>query len=867
MANNEFVVKNGLIVSGSTNVSGSIAATSFTGSFSGSIAAPGSDTFIIRNIGGALGATDDLFYDNVDSEARLTIGLGSGGADGVRFIGPMGPFIYADGPTSIFRFGNGQDGLEIDGGTNSLILRANNKTILLGNGSTGTASFPGGVNVTGSLNVSGSGKFSEHVILSGSLEFQGTTNNLYFAPSTDVRNWYLTGKNFSVTDQDATPNGIYFKDDGTRFYIIGASGDRIYQYDLSTAWDASTAVYNSVNLSVAIRDTVPTDLFISPDGSILFMLGDTNNAVYRYDLTTPWDISAVTFINSFSVTAEEATPNGLYFDPTGTNMYVVGTTGDDVNQYTLGTAWDLTTAAFLQSASLLPFESSPTAISFNNSGSRMYILGTTGDDITEFRLTTPWDVSTATFFSTGFTFVTETVPGGLYYNETEEVAYVVGNTVDTVIGLKTSPQIKYYGDSFVTDGQMFIGGRFETANEAYINGTLNASSTITTGGSLVSSNSSFSTSNINLGTGTSTVNVNIGGNGAVSTNNRFAYGATAAGLTKTIQIGTGGLSGSITNLEIGAQLPSGSTLNTTIGSLPSSGRTALVQNTQFAQNAFINNTLNVSNNPYILDSAQSASGNIPVFDSFTEVSNTLLNLHTPDTGSGWSRVQIGAFTTPTMTVFGATNTAGPTSTVADQGVIYRQDTPLTSPDYEVSINLVTQDSSDDVLWLFARYQDGNNWYGVRWSTSQSTCILVRKLNGIFTTLATLLTAPVVGATTLSIRVQDGIIVVTNGGNVVMSAYDPYITSAGYAAIGGGNIGLTSTDDFDATWKFDNFQVRYYQPGIQTSNITGSLNISNIVTLTPQSPLPTGVPTGSFAVSSSVPTKPYFWDGSSWNSLY
>ena len=50
-------------------------------------------------------------------------------------------------------------------------------------------------------------------------------------------------------------------------------------------------------------------------------------------------------------------------------------------------------------------------------------------------------------------------------------------------------------------------------------------------------------------------------------------------------------------------------------------------------------------------------------------------------------------------------------------------------------------------------------------------------------------------------------------------------------------------------------------------ITGSLNISNIVTLTPQDPLPSGVPTGSFAVSSSSPPKPYFWDGSSWNSLY
>jgi hypothetical protein len=50
-------------------------------------------------------------------------------------------------------------------------------------------------------------------------------------------------------------------------------------------------------------------------------------------------------------------------------------------------------------------------------------------------------------------------------------------------------------------------------------------------------------------------------------------------------------------------------------------------------------------------------------------------------------------------------------------------------------------------------------------------------------------------------------------------------------------------------------------------ITGSVNISSVLTLTPQSPLPSGVATGSFAVSSSVPPKPYFYDGTTWNALY
>ena len=43
--------------------------------------------------------------------------------------------------------------------------------------------------------------------------------------------------------------------------------------------------------------------------------------------------------------------------------------------------------------------------------------------------------------------------------------------------------------------------------------------------------------------------------------------------------------------------------------------------------------------------------------------------------------------------------------------------------------------------------------------------------------------------------------------------------------------------------------------------------TSLISLTPQDPLPAGVPTGSFAVSSSRPPIPYFWDGSIWRALY
>ena len=51
------------------------------------------------------------------------------------------------------------------------------------------------------------------------------------------------------------------------------------------------------------------------------------------------------------------------------------------------------------------------------------------------------------------------------------------------------------------------------------------------------------------------------------------------------------------------------------------------------------------------------------------------------------------------------------------------------------------------------------------------------------------------------------------------------------------------------------------------HVSGSARIDEVLTLTPLDPLPTGSPTGSFAVSASVPPIPYFYDGTSWNALY
>jgi sugar lactone lactonase YvrE len=88
---------------------------------------------------------------------------------------------------------------------------------------------------------------------------------------------------------------------------------------------------------------------------------------------------------------------GLFFKPDGTKMYVIGTVGDDVNEYDLSTAWDITTASYLQNFSVAAQEINPTSIFFKPDGTKMYVVGSVGDDVNEYDLSTAWDVSTASY--------------------------------------------------------------------------------------------------------------------------------------------------------------------------------------------------------------------------------------------------------------------------------------------------------------------------------------------------------------------------------------------------------------------------------------------------------------------------------------
>jgi DNA-binding beta-propeller fold protein YncE len=247
--------------------------------------------------------------------------------------------------------------------------------------------------------------------------------------------WYLYDvrflQSFSVAAQEIFPTGIFFKPDGTKMYIVGNSGDDVNEYDLSSAWDVSTAVYLQ-NFSVAAQDGAPQGVFFKPDGTKMYIVGSADDEVNEYDLSSAWDVSTAVYLQNFSVAAQETTPTGVFFKPDGTKMYIVGRSGDDVNEYDLSSAWDVSTSVFLQNFSVAAQETAPDGIFFKPDGTKMYIVGDAGNDVNEYDLSSAWDVSTAVYLQNFSVAAQDTSPADIFFKPDGTKMYIVGSADDEV---------------------------------------------------------------------------------------------------------------------------------------------------------------------------------------------------------------------------------------------------------------------------------------------------------------------------------------------------------------------------------------------------------------------------------------------------
>tara|TARA_B110001450_G_scaffold58704_1_gene55387 strand:+ start:136 stop:2037 length:1902 start_codon:yes stop_codon:yes gene_type:complete len=217
------------------------------------------------------------------------------------------------------------------------------------------------------------------------------------------------------------PTAGFFKPGGARYFTAASSGtanDSVYEFDLSTNYDVTSidaSTFEDVT-STLWQTAYPAGLYFKSDGTEMYVLhipsGNGFN-IYQHSLSTAWDITS---FNNTNVPVGTPTSNtnsyniNLNFNAAGTKCYVAvqdpGIAGAnyiyELNEYTLSTAWDITTISNATTGNLdVSDYIRARAYAFKNSGDDLYAIGSnidnTGYIIVEYELSTGYDIDTASY--------------------------------------------------------------------------------------------------------------------------------------------------------------------------------------------------------------------------------------------------------------------------------------------------------------------------------------------------------------------------------------------------------------------------------------------------------------------------------------
>jgi sugar lactone lactonase YvrE len=289
---------------------------------------------------------------------------------------------------------------------------------------TGTVVVQGGT-VTGMSSLTTGGKYY--------VQDDGTLTSPNATEAYSINGATYDSVSFDVT-QDSTITGMCFNGDGTKMYVCGESSDKVYQYSLSSAYDLSTASYDSVSLDVSSQQGAPRSVVFNNDGSALYIVGTSAAAVHQYTLTTPYDLSTGSYASkTVSVSTQELYPCGVIFNNDGASMYVVGSQNDTVYQYTLSTPFDVSTASYAsKSMSVNSEQTSPTGLAFNSDGTKIFVIGETTPKINQYTLSSAYDISTGSYDSVSYTYSEGTVPRDIVWGNSGNKFYIPDSGPDDI---------------------------------------------------------------------------------------------------------------------------------------------------------------------------------------------------------------------------------------------------------------------------------------------------------------------------------------------------------------------------------------------------------------------------------------------------
>jgi len=226
---------------------------------------------------------------------------------------------------------------------------------------------------------------------------------------------------------------INYNSDGTKI-LTSIAGQIIYEISLSTAYDISSGTWSYTVGSGNIGTKNIDGARFSADGTTVILCHQGTPQITQYNLTSAFDISNISSqVASLDITGD--IPGSLTFvtavafNNDGTKLFATEMVNDLILEYSLGSAYDISTASYTTSFDYgtATGGAQGNEMIFNSTGSKLLLTDNSSDILYEIDLSTGFDLSTATYNSNNIDFSSiDLVPLGLAYNSDESKLYVSG---------------------------------------------------------------------------------------------------------------------------------------------------------------------------------------------------------------------------------------------------------------------------------------------------------------------------------------------------------------------------------------------------------------------------------------------------------
>lgn len=226
-------------------------------------------------------------------------------------------------------------------------------------------------------------------------------------------------------------HGIALSNTGTSVYLNQVTG-ALYSYTLNTAWDTNTINTSSeqfLDLRYRMQTIKSCSFFNNGSSVIVCEAVPVQPTVHKIELSTAWNVLSHTKTVSdtgvlFTRSISSLDSIAFALDSTGTNVYVSAGLGGDVkiNQFKLTTPWDLSTGTYYANANTQVYQLQSLLLRESNSNVHIYGTESTSNRIAQYSIASNGDVRTLAFMnsnvmiaSSGLSYYTFTIDNNNQY--------------------------------------------------------------------------------------------------------------------------------------------------------------------------------------------------------------------------------------------------------------------------------------------------------------------------------------------------------------------------------------------------------------------------------------------------------------------